>query len=97
MAQQNPKGGEVQTETGEMLKGPKPREQQQSSQPNAKQKSGQHKNEGQQQGGQGDERTPDKPIGQVAYAEGRKKQDEGDRKPHASNLEPEKQGGIGGP
>lgn len=49
MAQQNFKGGEVQTETGEMLKGPKPREQQQSSQPNAKQKSGQHKNEGQQQ------------------------------------------------
>lgn len=97
MAQQNFKGGEVQTETGEMLKGPKPREQQQSSQPNAKQKGGQHKNEGQQQAGQGDERTPDKPIGQVAYAEGRKKQDEGDSKPHASNLEPEKQGGIGGP
>ena len=48
--------------------------------------------------GSGDERTPDKPIGQVAYADGQKQQNEGGAgKPAASNLEPEKQGGIGGP
>ena len=48
--------------------------------------------------GSGDERTPDKPIGQVAYADGQKKQNEGGAgKPAVSNLEPEKQGGIGGP
>jgi hypothetical protein len=101
MTRQNPKGGEVQTETGEMLKGPKPVAQQQSSQPSVKQQGGQHVNEGQQQAGQqagqGDERTPDKPIGQVAYADGRKKQNEGAVNPQVSNLEPEKQGGIGGP
>jgi len=45
----------------------------------------------------GDDRTPDKPIGQVAYADGQKKQDRGGTgKPEISNLEPEKQGGIGG-
>lgn len=47
----------------------------------------------------GDERTPDKKIGQVKYAELKpresKKAVAGD--PKISKLEPEKQGGIGGP
>lgn len=47
---------------------------------------------------QGDERTPDQPIGQVAYADGQKQQLSGGAgEPETSRLEPEKQGGIGGP
>jgi hypothetical protein len=65
------KGGEVETETGERLKGPKPlnvpaeKQQTQGGAPNRKQQGGQHASEGRQQG---DDRTPDKPIGEVAYA-----------------------------
>ena len=64
------KGGEVETETGERLKGPKPLNV-----PAEKQQSQGGGSTGQQQGGQpstggqqGDDRTPDKPIGEVAYA-----------------------------
>ena len=46
---------------------------------------------------EGDERTPDKPIGQVAYADGQKRQTGGAGEPQSSPTEPEKQGGIGGP
>jgi hypothetical protein len=74
--------GEAQAETGEPVKGPKP-----------------HKlSEGKQvlsKGSPGEERTPDKPIGQVAHADDRSEGGAG--KPQASRLEPEKQGGIGGP
>jgi hypothetical protein len=51
----------------------------------------------------GDERTPDKTIGEVKYAHGQdtngqdKKSKGGAGKPQVSDLEPEKQGGIGGP
>jgi hypothetical protein len=49
--------------------------------------------------GPGDDRTPDKTIGEVKYARGQprdaKKGGAGD--PQVSDLEPEKQGGIGGP
>ena len=45
----------------------------------------------------GDERTPDKRIGQVAYADNSGKSQGGAGEPETSNLEPEKQGGIGGP
>ena len=46
----------------------------------------------------GDERTPDKTIGQVKYATGQKKQNKGGAgEIQTTNLEPEKQGGIGGP
>ena len=45
----------------------------------------------------GDARTPDKTIGQVKYADGQKKNEGGAGKPQRSPLEPEKQGGIGGP
>ena len=49
----------------------------------------------------GDNRTPDKIIGQVKYADNeggseRKKQG-GAGDPQTSPMEPEKQGGIGGP
>ena len=74
-------------------------QQKQGMEKQSQQQGGQHKSEGQQQ--QGDERTPDQPIGQVAYADGRKKQqkpdDGGAGQPEISKLEPEKQGGIGGP
>lgn len=99
---ERPPKGEVQTETGEALKGPKPLKlpegkQQQSG--GAKQQGGQHNDElRQQQAGQGDDRTPDKPIGQVAYADRQKNQSEGGAgNTQVSNLEPERQGGIGGP
>jgi len=47
---------------------------------------------------EGDEGTPDKTAGQVAYADGQKKPTEGGAgKPQISPMEPEKQGGIGGP
>ena len=69
------RGGEVETETGERLKGPKPlnlphgNQQQQGGAPSAKQQGGQQVSKGQkQQSGQGDERTPEQPIGEVAYA-----------------------------
>jgi len=45
----------------------------------------------------GDARTPDKTIGQVKYADRQKKNEGGAGKPESSPLEPEKQGGIGGP
>jgi hypothetical protein len=48
----------------------------------------------------GDERTPDKTIGEVKYAEKNaagKDKEGGAGHPQASKLEPEKQGGIGGP
>jgi hypothetical protein len=46
----------------------------------------------------GDERTPDKTIGEVKYARGQDKKGKGGAgKPEVSDLEPEKQGGIGGP
>ena len=50
-----------------------------------------------QEEGSGDDRTPDKPIGQVAYADGQKRGDGGAEEPQTTPLEPEKQGGIGGP
>jgi hypothetical protein len=53
----------------------------------------------------GDERTPDKTIGEVKYARGQAPSDKGQSgkgrggagDPQVSDLEPEKQGGIGGP
>jgi hypothetical protein len=61
--------GEVQTETGEALKGPKPLKlsEQQQQYGGSKQMGGKSVSEGgKQQQHQGDERTPDKPIGDVA-------------------------------
>ena len=47
---------------------------------------------------QGDERTPDKTQGQIKYAPGQTKKSEGGAgEPKVSDLEPEKQRGIGGP
>ena len=47
---------------------------------------------------EGDDRTPDKVIGQIKYAQGQSKKTEaGAGEPQVSDLEPEKQGGIGGP
>ncbi len=49
---------------------------------------------------QGDERTPDRTIGEVKYARGPNKSSKdkgGAGDPQVSDLEPEKQGGIGGP
>ena len=47
---------------------------------------------------QGDERTPDKTQGQIKYAQGQTKKTEGGAgEPQITDLEPEKQGGIGGP
>jgi hypothetical protein len=74
--------GEAQTETGEPVKGPKPHNLSEGKQVLSK-------------GSAGEERTPDKPIGQVAHAGDRSEGDAG--KPQNSRLEPEKQGGIGGP
>ena len=51
-------------------------------------------------GNSGDERTPDKTIGEVKYARGPNKSTKdkgGAGEPQVSHLEPEKQGGIGGP
>ena len=51
-------------------------------------------------GNSGDERTPDKTIGEVTYARGQDKNTKakgGAGDPQMSDLEPEKQGGIGGP
>ena len=47
--------------------------------------------------GSGDARTPDKVIGEVKYAETHEQKKGGAGKPQTSKLEPEKQGGIGGP
>jgi hypothetical protein len=47
---------------------------------------------------QGDDRTPDKAQGQIKYAQGQTKKKPAEAgEPQASELEPEKQGGIGGP
>lgn len=55
----------------------------------------------QRQQSQGDDRTPDQQIGQVAYANNaanaENKQQGGAGEPQTTPLEPEKQGGIGGP
>jgi hypothetical protein len=51
-------------------------------------------------GNSGDERTPDKIIGEVKYARGQDNSTKGKGgagEPQVSDLEPEKQGGIGGP
>lgn len=45
----------------------------------------------------GDDRTPDKTIGQIKYADKSGKRDGGAGEKQTSELEPEKQGGIGGP
>ena len=49
----------------------------------------------------GDNRTPDKTIGQVKYADNKggseRKKQGGAGAPQISPMEPEKQGGIGGP
>jgi hypothetical protein len=47
--------------------------------------------------GSGDDRTPDKTIGEVKYAGGGSNKPGGAGAPQVSDLEPEKQGGIGGP
>jgi len=78
------RGGEVETETGERLKGPKPVNLSQQKKVLS-------------QGAPGEERTPDQPIGQVAHMEGNDRSEGGAGEPQASDLEPEKQGGIGGP
>jgi len=47
---------------------------------------------------QGDERTPGKTQGQIKYAQGQTRKTEGGAgDPLATDLEPENQGGIGGP
>ena len=91
--------GEVQSESGEILKGPKPANLQRDRGGGSEQRGGKSVGEtNNKQQPQGDERTPDKPIGQVAYADGQQKTNDGGAgKPQTSNLEPEKQGGIGGP
>jgi hypothetical protein len=81
---ERPQGGEVETETGERLKGPKPLNVPKE---NTRVLS---------KGSPGEDRTPDQPIGQVAHMKGNDKQG-GTGQPQTSNLEPEKQGGIGGP
>jgi hypothetical protein len=54
-------------------------------------------------GNSGDARTPDKTLGEIKYArgqdrtEGKAKGKSGAGEPEISDLEPEKQGGIGGP
>ena len=51
-------------------------------------------------GNSGDERTPDQTIGEVKYARGQDQSPKGQGgagAPQVSDLEPEKQGGIGGP
>ena len=57
-----------------------------------------HQNERPKSPREGDERTPDKVQGQIKYARGQTKQKEGGAgEPEISKMEPEKQGGIGGP
>ena len=57
-----------------------------------------HQNERPKSPPEGDERTPDKTQGQIKYAQGQKNPKEGGAgKPQKTNLEPEEQGGIGGP
>ena len=92
---QRPQGGEVETETGERLKGPKPL--------NVSKESTVSKENTRvlSKGSPGEDRTPDQPIGQVAHMKGNDKKGSdkqgGAGQPQASDLEPEKQGGIGGP
>jgi hypothetical protein len=78
--------GEVQTETGDMLKGPKPLDRAKNTEERSTDFSG-------------EDRTPDQPIGQIAHAGGQKKTNTegGAGQPQTSRLDPEKQGGIGGP
>jgi hypothetical protein len=106
--QQQGAQGEVQRETGQMLKGPKPGmlpenvldgpKQRAEEGAGHKQMGGKSLNEGaKQQQHQGEDRTPDQIIGQVAHADGQKRQQGGAGEPEATPLEPEKQGGIGGP
>jgi hypothetical protein len=45
----------------------------------------------------GEDRTPDQVIGQVAHADGQKRQSGGAGEPQTTLMEPEKQGGISGP
>jgi hypothetical protein len=80
---EHPKG-EVQTESGETLKGPKPSRLPQERRVLS-------------EGAPGEERTPDMPIGQVAHADAHYQVSEKPKDPATSGLEPEKQGGIGGP
>ena len=57
-----------------------------------------HQNERPKSPPEGDERTPDKTMGQKKYAAGQKKPKEGGAgEIQKTDLEPEKQGGIGGP
>ena len=57
-----------------------------------------HQSERPQSPPQGDERTPGKTQGQIKYAPGQTKKSEGGAgEPKVSDLEPETQGGIGGP
>jgi hypothetical protein len=82
----DPKGGEVQTETGEPLKGPKPLNLDKD------------RSRVLSESSPGEDRTPDKRIGQVAHADGQGTSRHGGAgEPETSPLEPEKQGGIGGP
>ena len=74
------KKGEVQTETGEMLKGPKPLDVADKKQVVSK-------------GAPGEDRTPDQPIGEIAYALHSDDSKGGAGEPETSKLEPEKQGG----
>jgi hypothetical protein len=96
--------GEVQTETGQMLKGPKPSKLPEEVLDGPKQMAG--KDNGQKQMGgkslkegsnqqqhQGEDRTPDQTIGQVAHADGQKRQVGGAGEPQTTLMEPEKQGG----
>ena len=81
-------------------------EQQKKGMDKQKQQQGQNQQGGQSEepivhspGAPGDDRTPDQTIGQVAYAKGSRPRDGGGGagEPETSPLEPEKQGGIGGP
>ena len=45
----------------------------------------------------GDDRTPGETIGEIAYALKSGEREGGAGEPQASDMEPEKQGGIGGP
>jgi hypothetical protein len=75
--------GELQRETGEFVKGPKP--------------SNLGGDTVLSEGGPGEARTPDRRIGQVAHADHEKQTQGGAGEPQSSRLEPENQGGIGGP
>ena len=90
--QEDRRGGEVETETGERLKGPTPANLAQGKPGNPPQDK-----EVLSQASPGEERKPDQPIGQVAHMRGNDNSEGGAGPPQESDLEPEKQGGIGGP